>query len=157
MGRYKNNKTVSCPRKAYSPMSTKVLVVEDHAETRDIITILLEEKGYEVLVANDGYEGIVIAAAERPDLIIADLNLPIVYGAEMIRILRQRPEYHNTPIFAVTALSAEHLQEAKDAGADLVMSKPLDPDMFLVCIKNLLNRVQPVDLQGQANGSTGVS
>ena len=147
----------SCPRKAYSPMSTRILVVEDHAETRDIITILLEETGYEVLVANDGYEGIVMAAAERPDLIIADLNLPIVYGAEMIRILRQRPEYHNTPIFAVTALGAEHLQEAKNAGADIAMSKPLDPDMFLASIKTLLNRAQNVDSKGQANGSTTVS
>lgn len=138
-------------------MSTRILVVEDHAETRDIITILLEETGYEVLVANDGYEGIIMAAAERPDLIIADLNLPIVYGAEMIRILRQRPEYHNTLIFAVTALGAEHLQEAKNAGADIAMSKPLDPDMFLASIKTLLNRAQNVDSKGQANGSTTVS
>ena len=97
-----------------------------------------------------------MAAAERPDLIIADLNLPIVYGVEMIRILRQRPEYHNTPIFGVTALGAEHLQEVKSAGADLAMAKPLDPDMFLASVKQLLNRARPVDIQGQANGSRTV-
>lgn len=133
-------------------MSTRILIVEDHAETRDIITILLEEKGYQVFVANDGYEGIVMAAGERPNLIITDLNLPILPGVEMIRILRQRPEYHNTPIFAVTALGAEHLQEAISAGADEATAKPLDPDTFLLAIKQLLNRVKEQSNNSKAIG-----
>jgi DNA-binding response OmpR family regulator len=125
-------------------MPKKILVVEDHPETRDIITILLEENGYNVSEARDGYEGIVMAAAERPDLIVTDLNLPIVYGVEMIRILRQRPEYRNTPILAITALGSEHTREAINAGADHTMAKPLEPDSFLFFVRQLLKR-EPSD------------
>lgn len=135
---------------------SKILVVEDHAETRDIVTIFLEQTGYDVLIANDGYEGIIMAAAERPDLIIADINLPILNGLEMIRILRARPEYRSTPILAITALGSEHTEEAIKAGANRVMIKPLEPDIFLVYIRQLLNRKQSEDSQGQSDNSTTV-
>src|SRR4051794_9971433 len=99
-------------------MATKILLVEDTPETRDILTLLLEIGGYDVVVASDGYDGIKNTLIERPDLIITDLTMPRIDGVAMIRILRSIPDWHHVPILAVTAHGQEEAQKAIHAGAD---------------------------------------
>jgi two-component system, cell cycle response regulator DivK len=125
-------------------MVTKTLVVEDHTETRDALTLWLEQRGYDVVVANDGYEGVLQAAANLPDLIIADLNMPTLDGVEMIRVLRARHEYSHVPILAITAHGMERAEQAIKAGAVRVLAKPLEPDILYVFVKELLNRKNPL-------------
>ena len=124
-------------------MATKILVVEDHAETCDALTIWLEHKGYDVIVADDGLKGILMAAS-NPDLIIADLNLPNLDGIEMIKRLRATSEHLHTPILVVTAYDMQRAEQAIKAGADRVLAKPLDPDILTAFIKELLSRTNPL-------------
>lgn len=118
-------------------MSTKVLVVEDDAETRDITTLMLEMSGYEVIVANSGYEGLTQTVKERPELIVADIMMPHLNGVEMIKLLRSLKEFKTVPILAVTAHGMDLAKEAIAAGANRAMAKPLDFDLVLAFIKEL--------------------
>ncbi len=84
-------------------MSKKVLIVEDDEKNRSLERDLLEMAGFEVLEAKDGATGIVLAQAEKPDAIVMDVRLPKMPGTEAARILRQKPETCDIPIFFVTA------------------------------------------------------
>lgn len=121
-------------------MRDQILVVDDQAEARDLMTFLLKRSSYEVLVADNGYQGIIIAAAENPDLIVADINMPFIDGIEMIKILRAEHKDRSVPIIAVTAFGTEAKEQAIRAGADYVLEKPFEPDMLLVVINQFLNR-----------------
>jgi CheY-like chemotaxis protein len=123
-------------------MASKILIVEDYAELRDALTLWLEDKGYEVLAANDGQEGI-IKAASLPDLIIADINMPVLDGIEMIKRLRASSEHRHTPILVITGYGMERGEQAIKAGADRALAKPLDPDILMAFVKELLARSNP--------------
>jgi CheY-like chemotaxis protein len=120
-------------------MSAKILVVEDSFETRDSLTILLELSGYEVIVASDGDEGLAKALAEAPDLIVTDIRMPSVSGIEMLREFRRNLRHRVIPVLVVTGYSKDYANEAFEAGADHVISKPVNPDHLLRIVSNLLN------------------
>jgi DNA-binding response OmpR family regulator len=124
-------------------MATRILVVEDNLDSRDLVALLLEHEGYEVVVASDGYQGILAAASEELELIIVDLNMPHIDGVEMIKILRAGQQYRNLPILAITAFGMERAEQAVKAGADRTLAKPLDPDILFAEIKELLGRKNP--------------
>jgi two-component system cell cycle response regulator DivK len=118
-------------------MSAKtILYVEDNELNRKIVRDLLRRTSYRLLEASDGEAGIEVARAQRPDLILMDIQLPKISGIEAMRVLRQAPGTANTPIIAITsfALSGDH-QKAKDAGASAYLAKPYSPRELLSMIR----------------------
>ena len=112
-------------------MSKKVLIVEDNVDTREVIALLLQMEGFDVITAQDGQDGISAARTERPDLIITDLNMPRLNGIEMIKILRGQRDFDDVPIVALTAYGSELAHKAVEAGANHSMRKPVAFDLFI--------------------------
>jgi two-component system, cell cycle response regulator DivK len=120
-------------------MSTKtILYVEDNELNRKIVRDLLRRTSYQLIEAVDGEAGIATALAQRPDLILMDVQLPKVSGFEAMRALRNAPATAQTPIIAITsfALSGDQ-QKAKDAGASAYLAKPYSPFELLGVIRKL--------------------
>jgi DNA-binding response OmpR family regulator len=121
-------------------MPKKILVVEDNLDTRELIHLHLSIEGFTVVIAADGREGLYMAGAERPDLVISDVNMPEVSGLEMIRQLRAQPELKNTPILVLTALGKEEMDQGIRAGADRAMNKPVHLDALVDEVREMLAR-----------------
>src|ERR671938_182868 len=122
---------------AKADMFKKVLVVEDNVDTREVIALLLQMEGFDVITAQDGQDGISAARIERPDFIITDLNMPRLNGIEMIKILRGQPGFEDVPIVALTAYGSEMAHQAVEAGANRSMRKPVAFDLFVNDLKGL--------------------
>jgi CheY-like chemotaxis protein len=106
---------------------TKVLVAEDHDDTREALKLLLELQGYEVVVARDGEDAFAVALQSAPDVVITDFDMPKLDGAGLVRELRSLSHrLANVPIVVLTALSQAMIQQAIDAGADAYVAKPVD-------------------------------
>ena len=119
----------------------KILLVEDNEMNRDVLSRRLLRKGYEVIVAVDGSEAIAKAQAERPDLILMDMSLPVVDGWEATRRLKTAPETRGIPIIALTAHAmAGDREMALEAGADDYDTKPIELPRLLEKIQAALAR-----------------
>lgn len=104
----------------------KVLLVEDNPVNLDMIATYLEHLGFELLLAHDGLAALEVAEAHMPDIILMDIQLPLLNGLEVIRRLRRRPAFATTPIIAVTALAmTADRQRCLAAGATEYMGKPI--------------------------------
>jgi CheY-like chemotaxis protein len=120
----------------------RVLYVEDNEDNVYMLKMRLElEDGFEVLVAGDGEAGVAMAAGERPDLILMDLNLPVVDGWEATRRLKADPGTRDIPIIALTAhaMAGDH-ERALAAGCDGFDTKPIDLERLLAKIRAVLDR-----------------
>jgi two-component system chemotaxis response regulator CheY len=126
-------------------MPATILVVDDSVDTRDLIHLYLTGVGYTVLTAADGGEGLYRAKAERPDLIITDINMPNLDGHALVRELRAEGSFAGTPIVALTAYGSEAAEEAKKNGADAVFAKPMNFDELLAEVARLLASRGPVE------------
>lgn len=105
----------------------KVLIAEDHTDTRDALKLLLEIQGYEVFVAQDGEEALATALEVVPDVIITDFDMPRLDGAGLARRLRaMESKFEHVPILVLTALSQPLVEAALEAGADAYIGKPVD-------------------------------
>jgi CheY-like chemotaxis protein len=103
----------------------RILVAEDHLDSRDALRALLEAFGYRVTVAINGRQAVRLAVEQSPDLILMDIMMPELDGFEAMRELRLHPVTRQTPIIAVTAMEgAQHL--ALQAGANDFVRKPID-------------------------------
>ncbi len=121
-------------------MSTKtILYVEDDEFNRKIVRALLKRTTYNLIEARDGETGVAMALEEHPDLILMDIQLPVMSGLDATRRLRAAPATAATPIIAITsfALSGDD-QKAKDAGATAYLAKPYSPLALLDLIRKLL-------------------
>lgn len=119
----------------------KLLLVEDNELNRDMLSRRLKRKGYDVLIAVDGAEGVEIATAESPDLVLMDISLPVLDGWEATRQLRAAPETRCIPVIALTAHAmAGDRQKALDAGCDDYDTKPVELRRLLEKIQALLDR-----------------
>ncbi len=120
-------------------MSKRILVVEDQDDNRRILRDLLNSVGFETLEAEDGAQGIAAAEAHRPDLILMDIQMPIVDGYEATRRIKANPELRAIPIIVVTsyALSGDEAK-ARAAGCDDYMTKPYSPRQLLAKIRAYL-------------------
>jgi two-component system, cell cycle response regulator DivK len=120
-------------------MTKRILVVEDQEDNRRIIRDLLTSAGYELIEAQDGAEGVRLAESERPDLILMDIQLPVLDGHEATRRIKQNPELRHIPIIVVTsyALSGDE-QKAVAAGSDGYVAKPFSPRQLLATIRKFL-------------------
>src|SRR5262245_45417632 len=104
-----------------------VLLVEDTEDNRFMMRRLLEMSGYEVIEATNGEEAVRVAAAERPDLILMDLSLPLIDGLAATRLIRKLPNFEKTPIIAVSAHdTSDFLNDALKAGCNSYITKPID-------------------------------
>ena len=105
----------------------KILIVEDNEMNRDMLGRRLQRRGYEVVIALDGEEGLAMAATEAPDLILMDLSLPRVDGWQATRQLKAANETRSIPIIVLTAHALEHEREkAMATGCDDFDVKPID-------------------------------
>ena len=116
-----------------------ILYVEDNELNRRLVRDLLKRTTYTLIEAHDGETGLATALAERPDLILMDIQLPKISGLDVIRRLRAEAATAATPIVALTsfALGGDD-QKAKDAGATAYLAKPYSPLALLALIRNLL-------------------
>lgn len=123
-------------RKTGTPI---ILVIEDYSDSRTLLSSLLRGKGYKVVEARDGREGLLQANRITPDLILIDLAMPEMDGVEATRRLRQRNTLSRTPIFAISAYAtADVKHDALAAGCAEVFLKPLDIESLLGKIKATL-------------------
>ena len=120
-------------------MTKRILVVEDQEDNRQILRDVLGSVGYDIIEAGDGEAGVAAAAAQRPDLILMDIQLPLMDGYEATRRIKANPELKGIPIIVVTsyALSGDEAK-ARAAGCDAYVTKPYSPRQLLAKIKELL-------------------
>ena len=105
----------------------RILLVEDNEMNRDMLSRRLRKRGHEVLLALDGLEGIEKAAAEKPEIILLDMSLPVLDGWEAARRLKADEKTREIPVIALTAHAmAGDRQRCLDAGADDYDTKPID-------------------------------
>ena len=117
----------------------KILLVEDNEMNRDMLSRRLARRGYEIIIATDGEQGISEAKQQSPDLIIMDMSLPIIDGWEATRQLKQCAETKGIPVLALTAHAmAGERDRALEAGCDDYDTKPVDFTRLLGKIENLI-------------------
>ena len=118
---------------------TKILLVEDHEELWDFLSRRLKRRGFEVVLAHDGQQGVDTVKAERPDVVLLDMNLPVMDGWTAARTLRADPETARVPIIALTAHAmAGDKNKALEAGCDDYHPKPVDFSRLLSQIEEAL-------------------
>src|SRR5947209_3497241 len=120
-------------------MTKRILVVEDQEDNRQILRDLLAQTGYELIEAEDGVQALAAVAKERPDLILMDIQLPVMDGYEATRRIKADPANKDIPIIAVTsyALSGDE-GKARAAGCDAYVTKPYSPRQLLAKIREYL-------------------
>lgn len=117
-------------------MSRSILIIEDNEQNRYLVTFLLERHGYTVHSAIDGMQGIDVARASSPDLILLDIQLPAMDGYAVARALRQVSGLDAVPIVAVTSYAMPGDRErAIAAGCTGYIEKPIDPTTFVSTIE----------------------
>ena len=120
---------------------TKILLVEDNEMNRDMLSRRLQRKGYEVVMAVDGGEGVAMAASEHPDLILMDMSLPVLNGWDATRQIKGAPALARIPIIALTAHAmASDREQALAAGCDGYETKPIELPQLLEKSESLLRR-----------------
>ena len=118
---------------------TRILLVEDNEMNRDMLARRLERRGYQVVVALDGAQGLQLAQAEAPDLILMDMSLPVLDGWEATRQLKSQPATQAIPIIALTAHAMSGDQEKAIAvGCDDYDTKPIEFSRLMEKIQALL-------------------
>ena len=125
-------------------MKTKVLLIEDNEQNRYLVTYILEKHNYQVLQAFNGAEGVSLACQQKPDLILLDIQLPIMDGYTVARELRKYESLANVPIIAVTSYAMPGDREhAMEAGCTGYIEKPIDPDTFISQVEIYLDAAKP--------------
>ncbi|HEY2244587.1 MAG: response regulator [Xanthobacteraceae bacterium] len=121
-------------------MSKRILVVEDQPDNRQIIRDMLADTGYEIAEAENGEEALAAIAKQRPDLILMDIQLPVMDGYAATRRIKTDPALKSIPVIAVTsyALSGEE-KKAREAGCDDYVPKPYSPRQLLAKIRQYLS------------------
>jgi len=121
-------------------MSAKILVVDDNALCRTVVSALLKEAGHEVTTAADGEEGLAAFRDRQFDAVLLDVQMPRLDGLALCRILKGRPETRNVPIVMLSGLStADSRSECLAAGADDFLSKPASSGDLLARLNSALN------------------
>ena len=120
---------------------TKILLVEDNEMNRDMLSRRLERKGYAVVIAVDGQQGVDMAFADPPALILMDMSLPVLDGWEATRRIKADARTKRVPVIALTAHAMQgDEQKAKEAGCDDYDTKPVELPRLLEKMERLLGR-----------------
>jgi two-component system cell cycle response regulator DivK len=120
-------------------MKKRILVAEDHEDNRQILRDLLASGGFDMIEARDGGQAVAMAEQSHPDLILMDIQLPVIDGYEATRRIRAQPALKAIPIIMVTsyALSGDD-EKARQAGCDDYVAKPFSPRQLLAMIRRYL-------------------
>ena len=120
-------------------MTKRILVVEDQEDLRGILRDLLAGSGYEMLEAPDGQAGVDKAKAEKPDLILMDIQMPVMDGYDATRQIKADPELKSIPIVAVSSFAMKGDEEkARASGCDHYVTKPYSPMQLLKTVRGLV-------------------
>jgi two-component system chemotaxis response regulator CheY len=120
-------------------MSVRILAVDDSASMRQMVAFTLKGAGYEVEEAADGKQALDKAKQGKFNLVLSDVNMPVMDGISLIKELRALPQYKFTPILMLTTESTgDKKQEGKSAGATGWIVKPFSPDQLLATIKKVI-------------------
>ncbi len=123
----------------------KVLVVDDEIHIVHVVAIKLRNNGFEVIAADNGAEGLKLALAEKPDIIVTDYQMPVMTGIELVEQLRQNEETKDIPVIMLTARSfAIPQQQQDDLRISGCLSKPFSPKELLGNIEDILYQKQLV-------------
>jgi two-component system cell cycle response regulator DivK len=123
-------------------------VVEDQPDNRQILFDLLTSVGYEIISADDGAAGVAAATAERPDLILMDIQLPEVSGLEVTKWIKEDEELRGIPVIAVTAFAMKGDEERiRQGGCEAYMSKPISIGKFIETVKAYHGTLQTAKLK----------
>ncbi|MEZ8823921.1 response regulator [Vibrio amylolyticus] len=118
---------------------TKILAVDDSISIRQMVSHTLKDAGYEVETANDGSDALKKAQLTKFDVVISDVNMPIMGGFDLVRAIRGKPQYKFIPILMLTTeTSTEKKQEGKSAGATGWLVKPFNPETLLKTLKRVI-------------------
>lgn len=118
-----------------------VLVVDDDRVIQRLVGLNFEMKGYTVITAGDGVEGLMQARNERPDAVVLDVMMPMMDGLEVARALKADPHTASIPVVLLTARTKiDDMREGRDAGADDYVTKPFDPTELVQRVEGLLAR-----------------
>jgi len=118
---------------------TKILAVDDSASMRQMVNFTLTGAGYQVKDAADGKQGLDLAKAEQFDVIVSDVNMPVMDGITMIAEIRKLPQYKRVPILMLTTESSSDKKMAgKQAGATGWIVKPFNPEQLLKTIARVV-------------------
>ena len=121
----------------------KILLVEDNEMNRDMLSRRLERRGYHVVMAGDGQQGVEMAQTEAPDLILMDMSLPGIDGWEAARRIKQSPDTRGIPVIALTSHAmAGDREQALASGCDDYDTKPVDLPRLLEKMAVLLGKTQ---------------
>jgi two-component system cell cycle response regulator DivK len=120
-------------------MTKRILIVEDQEDNRIILRRLLSTAGYDLIEAINGEDGVALALSMRPDLILMDIQLPVMDGYEATRRIKSNAELKSIPVIAVTsyALSGDEAK-ARAAGCDAYVAKPFSPRQLLAKVREYL-------------------
>ena len=119
-------------------MKKKVMTVDDSRTMREMVSFTLKGAGYDVVEANDGQMALTALTANKVDLVIADLNMPIMDGLTLIRKLRALPQYRTTPLLMLTTEADEKKKsEGRAAGATGWIVKPFDPAKLISVVQKV--------------------
>jgi two-component system chemotaxis response regulator CheY len=120
-------------------MAKTLLVVDDSASMRQLVSFTIKESGFDVLVAENGKDALAKASSAKMDMVITDLNMPEMDGIELIKQLRGKAEYKFTPIVMLTTESQDgKKQEGKQAGASGWIVKPFKPEQLMEVVKKYM-------------------
>ena len=120
-------------------MRKRILTVDDSPSVRQMVKLTLSGAGYDIIEAGDGADGLSKAEATPVDMVVTDLNMPVMNGLGLIRELRKLPAYRGVPIlFLTTESDAEMKKQAKAAGATGWITKPFQQDQLVAIVKKVL-------------------
>lgn len=120
--------------------SITILIVEDSKDTRNVLSFSLMKNGYKVITAVNGQEAVTVASCERPDLILMDLNMPLMDGLAATERIREHEGLREVPILAVTAYDTYGMKEAAiEAGCNGYIKKPVDLDRLDTILRRILS------------------
>ena len=116
-------------------MTKRVLIVEDQEDLRDILRLALEGAGYDVIEAENGRQGVEQVTAERPDLVLMDIQMPVLDGYDATREIKAFPEHSQMPVIAVSSYAMKGDEDkARAAGCDAYVTKPYSPKQLVVLV-----------------------
>jgi len=119
----------------------RILIIEDNEENRDALARRLQRRGYDVVMAGDGQQGVEMAKSEKPDLILMDMNMPVLDGWRASQLVRADPETRELPIIGLTAHAlAGDREKALQAGCSDYHTKPVDFPRLLAQIEVLIRK-----------------